>query len=90
MERTTMVISDHGGIKVGLHCKLDRRMSAIQDIYDGRGNFNGGSVERVARLLATLWLRYQRDRRSQRLHHQSNPRKSYKSGYTINTIVVSR
>ena len=90
MERTTMVISDHGGIKVGLLCQLDHRMSAIQKIYDGRGNFNGGSAERVARLLATPWLHYQRDLRSQRLHYQLNPRKSYKSGYTINTTVVSR
>ena len=34
--------------KVGIHFQLDRRKSAIQKVYNGRGNFNDGLVESVA------------------------------------------
>ena len=35
----------------GLHLQRNRRKSAIQKIYDGRGNFNDGCVAGGARLL---------------------------------------
>ena len=38
----------------GLHLQRNRRKSAIQKIYDGRGNFNDGCVASGARLLRRL------------------------------------
>ena len=37
-------------IMPGLHLQRNRRKSAIQKIYDGRGNFNDGCVASGARL----------------------------------------
>ena len=38
----------------GLHLQRNRRKSAIQKIYDGRGNFNDSCVASGARLLRRL------------------------------------
>ena len=38
----------------GLHLQRNRRKSAKQEIYDGRGNFNDGCVASGARLLRRL------------------------------------
>ena len=38
----------------GLHLQRNRRKSAKQKIYDGRGNFNDGCVASGARLLRRL------------------------------------
>ena len=45
----------------GLHLQRNRRKSAIQKIYDGRGNFNDGCVASGARLLRRLRLAVQPD-----------------------------
>ena len=41
-------------IMPGLHLQRNRRKSAIQKVYDGRGNFNDGCVGSGARLLRRL------------------------------------
>ena len=41
----------------GLHLQRNRRKSAIQKIYDGRGNFNDGCVASGARLKRVkIWV----------------------------------
>ena len=49
-------VGDHVVLIVmhGLHLQRNRRKSAIQKIYDGRGNFNDGCVASGARLLRRL------------------------------------
>ena len=42
----------------GLHLQRNRRKSAVQKIYDGRGNFNDGCVGGGARLLRRLSCRW--------------------------------
>ena len=42
----------------GLHLQRNRRKSAIQKIYDGRGNLNDGCVAGGARLLRRLSCRW--------------------------------
>ena len=44
----------HARLMPGLHLQRIRRKSAIQKIYDGRGNFNDGCVASGARLLRRL------------------------------------
>ena len=48
-------VSINGGHYIkGNHLQRNRRKSAIQKIYDGRGNFNDGCVASGARLLRRL------------------------------------
>ena len=61
----------------GLHLQRNRRKSAIQKIYGGRGNFNDGCVASGATVVKVG------------LHMQRNRRKSLKSGSTSNATVVN-
>ena len=39
-----IIIAYAASLMPGLHLQRNRRKSAIQEIYDGRGNFNDGCV----------------------------------------------
>ena len=47
-------VAKHARIMPGLHLQRNRRKSAIQKIYDGRGNFKDCCVASGARLLRRL------------------------------------